>query len=504
MIKRVAICGVTILSTFLVMQVNAVTPNAARTGTTSPSPVAAAKPALSTPTKPPATTTVQPSAAPTTNIAPATPVSDLPIDPINSGDPTLDTPAVITPASNGDGTNVENAAEIASAANTVIPATSEVTQTLSQADIWAKALAPYMVSVPKTIDSTGVKDVTDQLNYFLAMVPNKRIIIFPVNGQYRIEGTLTLQNHHEIAIVGQGSTFFSLTKGNLPGCNEPWPSCNEPERGRSHWNFASDTNVYANGVNVDGGDTQTGPDGTYDSKLEAQHGFNIAGDTNLTLDHVSAHHVWGDTVYVGGSGNNTPATNILVENSDFGDSSRMGWTVTLATHVTFKNSVVTMARRSLIDLEANFPAARIQYVSFIGNQVGPSGFCTLSNYGANAIEDHITYSYNSKIGWGHTAICVQGPETTNRRTDYTFIGNHGSALKNPEANDDPMISLKNIDDVTIENNSMQFSTYWPYRGYIGPQAPATLICSKGTINVSNNNFNPRPPKMPEYVNDKCA
>jgi len=505
MINRIALCGVAIFSTFLVTQVDAVSASATSGGTTSPSTTLA----KNTPKKMPTTTLAKPPVvSTTTTMAPTTTLPNFPIDPVHSGDPTLSTTTTVTtPATNGDATGVAGSTDIASVANSTSPVSSDVAQVVAKTDPWAKALAPYMVAVPTTIDRTGKTDVTDQLNYLLSILPNRRILVFPANSRYRVEGTLTLQNHYSIVIVGQNSTFFSLTKGNIPpgpGCNvEHWPSCSEPERGRSHWNFVLDKNVYVTGVNVVGDDTQAGPNGIYDSKLEGQHGFNIAGDTNLTLNHVSAKNVWGDTVYVGVGGNDRYSTGIIVENSTFSDSSRMGWSVTDATHVTFRNNSVKNAKRSLIDLEANIPTNHIQYVSFINNQLGGSRFCTLSNYGSPAIEDHIVFSYNKKIVAGHMGICVQGPATTNRRSDYTFIGNHGSALVNPEANDDPMMTLTNVDNVTAHNNSQMFSNYWPYRGYIGPQAPITLKCSLGTVDISGNNFEPRPPNMPEYVKDKC-
>jgi hypothetical protein len=356
--------------------------------------------------------------------------------------------------------------------------------------------------VPPSIDATGKADVTIPLNALLAAAPNGTTVVFPANATYRIEGTLAVLNKKNFTINGNGSTFFATTDGlhpRLRSCDQHpgWPSCREPLRNRAQWLLLGDQNLTVRDVNVIGSDRHSGPRGIYDPLLEAQHGFQVVGDSGVVLDHVSARDVWGDFVNVGVGlvGRRwTASTSVLVENSRFHGSSRQGWSITDAQHVTFAHNVVDGSRRSLIDIEANTTGDVIAFVTIRDNQLGRSRFCTVSNWGAAATEHDFVIAGNHMMTGVALKVCVRAAPHA-RRSNFLISGNVSSRTPN-----EPMVNLAYVDNVTVRNNVQQFAMNWPGRG--SPQGPVTSKCSTGVV-VTANRFMPRPARMPQSVQTRC-
>jgi hypothetical protein len=361
--------------------------------------------------------------------------------------------------------------------------------------------------VPATIDSTGNHDVTGALNAFLARVDDGATIVFPRNGRFRIEGTLTLKDRKNVTIKGQNATFFAKSDGLTkprPGCKQDVSACRFPNRTRSQWSFEGDTNLLVRDVNVVGSNTDPGPNGAYKGALEAQHAFQILGGREVTLQHVSAKNVWGDLVNVGRaqSGSLRSPTNVTVENSVFTGASRQGWSITNGQHITFANNTLASVRRSLIDVEANVRSDVIAYVTIRDNRFGSYRFCTFTNYGAPAPEHDFVFSGNHSLGTVPITICAQGRASA-RRTNFQIVDNVG-ATGSAKPNE-PMVSLAYFDNVVVKGNTQQFaSAPWPKRGGVNgsPQAPVTATCS--TVDVSDNTFAPRPAAMRESAVKPCG
>jgi hypothetical protein len=355
---------------------------------------------------------------------------------------------------------------------------------------------PTRALVPRTIDATGTGDVTSALNAYLARVSEGSTVVFPAKSRYRIEGTLSLVNRRNIVIEGQGATFFAKSNGlnrPAPGCNRRASVCRYPNRTRAHWVLTDDTNIVVRDVKVIGSDPRPGANGTYDPALEAQHGFSILGGSGIVLDHVSARNVWGDLVNIGAA-----STNVIIKNSTFHGASRQGWSITNGQHVTFVNNSVAAARRSLIDIEADTRRDRIAYVTIRNNRLGSSRFCTLTNYGAPAVEHDFVIADNRAIGSAPIKICVQATRTARRR-NFEFSGNVGAT--GARLPNEPMVSIAYVDHVTVKGNVQRFSTVrWPLRNGLS-QAPVTSTCS--TVVVTANRFTPRPTGMPESVEQPC-
>jgi hypothetical protein len=374
---------------------------------------------------------------------------------------------------------------------------------------WAAAIpgTGRVVMVPASIDGTGQADVTVPLNALLASVPNDSAVEFPANRRYRIEGTLSLMNRRGVLIDGHGSVFFATTNGlkvAAPNCQPGDSGCRLPNRIRSQWSLMNVRDVRIQNVNVVGSDKHAGPNGVYNPALEAQHAFNLNGVTKVVLNHVSARNVWGDLVYVGPSHTRsgmTPSTYVTVSNSVFHDSSRMGWTVTTGSHVTFTDNQIYNVRRSLIDVEPGTTAGIVTFLTISNNRLGASRFCTFSNGGAAAVVHDVVIVDNHSIANGALKFCIYGHANA-RRQNYVIAGNVGRV--GSHGPNEPMVSATYVDNLIVMWNSQDFwsQNAWPRRaGRNGtPQAPVTATCS--TIHLGSNHFS-RPAGMPEGIAKPC-
>ena len=347
----------------------------------------------------------------------------------------------------------------------------------------AWAVSSTQASPFSGIDATGNTDVTTPLNAALAALPNGSAVSFPVNGRYRIEGTLIVEGKTGITIDGNGSTFFATTNGSAvpgPQCgpNATSAACRYPNRGRYHWNLRNDTNVTLKNINVVGSAPHAGADWPGNIALEAQHGFNV-GDNNhgIVLDHNTVTNVWGDNVYVAGG-----SKDVLIENGTFAHSARMGFSVTNADHVTFTHNLLDDARLAAIDLEPNGPNNTITNVVISQNRIGWSNHCTIDNYGnGNADVHDITIDGNQTFNTP-LRVCTQGA-ASHHRYNYTVTNNVGSQRASGPPNE-PTLGFWYIDHVTITNNTQAFAT----RGW-GTHFPAASFDKCGvSVQVSGNHF----------------
>jgi hypothetical protein len=351
--------------------------------------------------------------------------------------------------------------------------------------------------VPASIDATGVTDVTQPLNAYLSGIHKDSTVVFPANGRYRIEGTLSVYGKTDFVIDGNNSTFFATTNG-LAG--PPPPNCQgngpcHPNRGRMQWDFQSDTNLYVHDTNVIGASTASGLGGTYIVAYEGQHAYNIGSGHNIVLDHVTAKNTWGDLVYIGGGNANKPATNVVVADSTFDGASRQCFTVVDASHVLISNNSIGLQRgctRSLFDFEANVSSSVISYVAIKGNRLGHSRMSTFNDAGAAATEHDITVDGNT-MDRAVFGVNVQGFRNSHR-ANYRFTNNVGTNAYNQGS-----MHIEYVDGLVVSGNTQPYRPdAWPQRGYLGSQAPVWVNCSSN-VHVGGNHFRPRPVGMGEFV-----
>ncbi len=359
-----------------------------------------------------------------------------------------------------------------------------------------------ITNIPSTIDDTGTADVTNSLNTYLAGLTNGATVNFPVNGRYRIEGTLLLDNKTGITLNGNNSTFFATTNGSKVPPPAPCDyhtmgvSFCFPNRIRMHWDFESDTNLIVRDMNVIGSNPTASTTSVYLFDYEAQTAFNIGSGNNILIDHVNAKQTWGDGVYIGGGGVNKAAQNVTIQNSTIDAAGRSCMPITFADQVTVQNNSIGLVkgcRRSMFDLEANATTSIIANLNIHNNDLGMSGFNTIGNIGHAAIEHDITFDGNRMHNHA-IQIDSEGQIGGLRRSNFHITNNTGVLLPNQI-----IIEITFADGIFVSGNTQAFATSWPARSIYGTQAPVWTDCSTN-INVSGNNFTPRPAGMPEVSN----
>lgn len=220
-------------------------------------------------------------------------------------------------------------------------------------------------TVPTDIDQSGTEDVTEELLAFFASVPDTSIIIFPDSAEYRIEGTLRLEDRHSLTIEGNGSLFFAT----VAAPHGVW----RLDRARSQWHFIGGSDLVVRNVRVKGASPHAGmSDAAYNADLEAQHGFDIWGVQGLVLDHVEVTDVYGDFVYVSNRRDNGEwSSDILIADSHFDRNGRQGIAIDGSDGVVVENNYIGQTRRASIDLEPYNRLSGMRNITIRNNTFGP-------------------------------------------------------------------------------------------------------------------------------------
>jgi hypothetical protein len=263
------------------------------------------------------------------------------------------------------------------------------------------------VTVPASIAADCSRDVSAQLNAWIASVPDGSTLQFAPQGCYRVDRTLTIQRRNGLTLEGNDATFQAYTSGReLPPAQA---------RARSVFNFWRGSNITVRDTIVRGANPNAGTgDLAYVPALEAQTAYVIGGVQNMVLDHVQAYDVYGDFVFVGAA-----TRNLLVENSTFARNGRQGWTIN-GEDIVFRNNSIRQTRRATIDLEPSAVTSVTRRVTIQGNTIGVGRLYFLANEGRAAPTEDISILGNRFVGKAMT-IRVNPPSGTRAR--YRVVGN---------------------------------------------------------------------------------
>jgi hypothetical protein len=286
--------------------------------------------------------------------------------------------------------------------------------------------------VPESIDSTGTDDVTEPLQEFLDGVPNGSVIEFRAGARYRIEGTLALARRRNLTVEGNGATVFATTEG---------------ERERSQWTILGGSRIAFRDLIVKGAHPAGGVgDGAYQVELEAQHGFNILGATDVELDRVTVTDVYGDFVYMGAFGEGArkrASENVWVHDSTFARNGRQGVAITAATNVVVERNQIDDVRRATFDFEPNSPRFGAKNVHILDNTVGPGRLLFVASHGNGPVDD-VVISGNQLPGH---PLTMSVRSAGDRRANWWVTDNVAR-----RADRTPM-SFQRVDGVVVRGNT---------------------------------------------------
>ena len=308
------------------------------------------------------------------------------------------------------------------------------------------------------IDDTGATDDTAALQALIDALPNGSTLVFPLHGEYRIEGTLHVANKQGLTIEGNGSLFFATTTG---------------DRTRSQWSFEGGSNIVVRDVNVKGANPNAGlADDAYVSSLEAQHAFNIYSTDGIELSHVSATDVYGDFVYIGAQ-EGALARNVFVHDSMFDRNGRQGISITGGDGVRIIHNTIGDVRRSTFDLEPNGSSWGALNVDIEDNTIGRGRLNLLSSAGSGPVSN-VVFA-NNLINRGAN-IWVGSKQV---RGPFTITGNVAT-LSWGSAAGRALLAFTNVDGLTVTDNKLPVD---PGRGDYGVNA--LDACN---VHVSGNDF----------------
>lgn len=212
--------------------------------------------------------------------------------------------------------------------------------------------AETVVTVPVSIDATGGRDVTQELNALFASAPEGATVRFPAGGRFRIDGVVFVTGRHDVTIDGRGSTLLAPTDGTattVPRYNfrARWP------RMRQHVDIEDSTGVTIRDLTVQGPNAS----GKFKPLLEGQAGFAVVQSRDVTLDHVTARATYGDGVYIVGH-----STGVRIQDCTLDHNGRQGVAVVDGVDITVQRCSIVSTGRSAVDLEPARGAARSIHV----------------------------------------------------------------------------------------------------------------------------------------------
>ncbi len=287
-----------------------------------------------------------------------------------------------------------------------------------------------------SIDRTGARDVTAELQKFLTSVPHHSKIVFPKNAKYRIEGTLQLARRNDMVVDGNGATFFATQ-----------PTTN---RKRSQW-IVSDisglvfTNMTIRGAHRNGGTSN----GAYVEALEAQHGLEIRGGDSIEVANLRISDVYGDFIYIAGSLPPAHASpeNIYIHDSVFRRNGRQGVAVVQADNVVIANNDIADTRRATFDLEPNGANSWVRGVFIVNNRVGSGRLKFVAGHGLGDVSN--IYIVGNELRGKHLSIDMAAPEGVRRSNVVVTANRTTTAAGTPF---ETVMRFINYDGVTVTDN----------------------------------------------------
>ncbi len=270
-----------------------------------------------------------------------------------------------------------------------------------------------VMRAPASIDATGTRDVTYEMQEFIKDWTDGKTIVFPQNARYRIEGTLLVIGRSNMTIEGNGATFFATTTGDYD---------------RSQLLFRLGRNILVRNLNVKGANPNAGmADEAYVGALEAQHGFELEGVRDFVLDHVRVTDTYGDFVYiVRDLKTMTWSENVTIRDSHFERNGRQGITITSGRNVFIEHNYIGNTRRATIDLEPNGHGEGAQNIWVRGNRVGPGRLNFVSSGPAPGVTRDI-YVVNNQLEGRILNVFVKPPEGV-RRSNIVVVNNTADKL----------------------------------------------------------------------------
>ena len=330
----------------------------------------------------------------------------------------------------------------------------------------AEESSTEVVSVPDTIVADLSKDVTAELNTWLAAVPNGSTIQFPAGAKYRIDETVLIENKENLTIDGNGVLFRAFDPGEDHDKKTSYTGWKHT-RSRAHIRVTNSKGIRVRDIEVHGAHPDAGRGGKYDYNREAQHGFDLVQIENCHVEKVNVHDVYGDCVYI------SKAKSVVLSDSTLVRCGRQGVAVGAGEDVLIENNLIADSRRGIIDVEPYGEEWNVTNVRIIGNRLGGSRLLLLPMGGSGVLgsmfiadntntEQNGTPAVNNrgKAGQGrgplmmvNNQFTIGGSPAPGLRIEHNegvFIA--GNTLKYPEHRQMTAVKLEGCEGAVVGNH----------------------------------------------------
>jgi hypothetical protein len=301
------------------------------------------------------------------------------------------------------------------------------------------------------IDATGRSDVTAGLQALFDRTPDGGVVQLEAGADYRVDGTLVLEDRHRLRIEGNGARIFATTRA---------------DRTRSQLQLVGGSDLVVRNLEIQGANPNAGlEESAYVAELEAQHAINLLGVSDVELDRVNLHDTYGDFVYLGRrDGDQRWSQRVWIHDSTFARSGRQGIAVTAARDVVIERNRFTDLRRATVDLEPNGPSWGANNIHVIDNQVGPGRLLFVAAAGSGPV-DLVVIARNRLQGRA-LYVWVEPPEGS-RRQRFWVVDNTTDTM----AMDEP-VQFTRTDGAVVHGNRQPI------------EAPDALVRSIDTCGVA--------------------
>ena len=377
--------------------------------------------------------------------------------------------ALLTGACSARGSRATNAPHLTRPAQSTSPSTasplSSPSTTPQSAPTVPGAPDGQTFEIPSSIRHDCSSDVAAAIQAWIDSVPDNSVLSLSPHACYRVDETLYLKDRHRLLVEGNGAAFKAVTMGT---------------RKRQELVLSGGSGLIVRDLVVRGANPSAGAvPGAHHADLEAQHGFQVSGATDVLLDHVQAFDLYGDFVYVGPA-NKQPSRNVTIRNSTFARSGRQGISVTDAVGVTVQDNTISGVARSMFDIEPNVVSAQVRGIKIVGNTTGAAVNFWLADKGAPASIGDIEISDNRMVSATGGLIFVFARALPYRGP---FVIAHNRFIAGNRVHDEGSkgaFFFTRAEDVSITANVVTFPK--------GAAMPAVELRDSHHVNVANNTF----------------
>jgi hypothetical protein len=289
-------------------------------------------------------------------------------------------------------------------------------------------------TAPRTadaVDATGAADVTADLQALIDRTPDGGVVQLGAGGDYRVEGTLLLENRHDLRIEGNGSRIFATTVG---------------DGSRIHLRIVGGSHLGVRNLEIRGANPHAGlDDRAYVEALAGQHGIRIDGASDIELDGVRVSDVYGDFVYMGKSQQRDRrwTERVWIHDSTFTRSGRQGLTVTAGRDVVIERNTINDVRMGSIDMEPH-PSFGAENIHILDNVIGPARLLFVAASGHGRVNTVVIEG--NVLRGDNLTFWVMPPEAT-RRQRFWVVDNTSDA---PATS--PPLQFTRVDGVVVTGN----------------------------------------------------